>query len=458
MIGAGPAGLTAAYYLLQEGHSVTIYDAHEAPGGMMRYGIPRFRLPVDIIEEDIAPLRAMGAEFVCNTKFGRDISLESLNNDGFDAVFLAFGAQKATRMGIEGEESEGVISGIDYLNRYACGNPVKTGGNVLVIGGGNTAIDAARTALRLGAESVRILYRRAMEDMPANRKEIEESLSEGISIEVLNAPVSLERTEDSLRVTAVRMTLGDPDESGRCRPLPVENSEFSLSADLVISAVGQHVDDWVHDTEGITSGIKGTVLTDPGTCRTSVPWVFAGGDCVTGSDTAINAVRQGKNAARTIDAFLRGEEITQSAPRFHSSYGPRDNAPEGFYEKTIPSSRANAEEIPLRLRTSGFDEISYGLSEEKAREEAQRCMRCGCVSKNDCRLRELASTYTISQECGTEEDQGFSVERKEGGIRFEREKCVDCGICVRTLEETGKEGRETMLLLVERCPTGALTF
>lgn len=458
VIGAGPAGLTAAYYLLKEGHRVTIYDSHEAPGGMMRYGIPRFRLPLDIIEADLEPLKAMGAEFVCNTEFGRDITLDSLKKEGFDALFLAFGAQKAGRMAIEGEETEGVVSGIDFLNRFATGNPVNPGGSVLVIGGGNTAIDAARTALRLGAESVRILYRRTIEDMPANRTEIDEALLEGISIDVLTAPASIKKTGDGLQVTAVRMSLGDPDESGRRRPLPVENSEFSLNADLVISAVGQNVDERVHETEGITSGGKGTVLADPGTCRTSVPWVFAGGDCVTGADTAVNAVRQGKNAARTIDAFLRGKPVTASKPLFHSSYGPRDLAPEGFYQRVTPSSRAKAAEIPQHLRVSGFDEISSGLSEEKAKEEAQRCMRCSCGSKNDCRLRELASTYTISQECETEGDENFSVERKEGGARFEREKCVDCGICVRTLEETGKEGKQTMLLLVERCPTGALTF
>ena len=456
IIGAGPAGLTAAYYLLKEGHSVTIYDSHDAPGGMTRYGIPRFRLPVDTIEADLEPIKAMGAEFVCNTVFGRDISLDSLKKEGFDALFLAFGAQKAGRMEIKGEKTEGVISGIDFLKRFATGNPVNPGGNVVVIGGGNTAIDAARTALRLGAGSVRILYRRTIEEMPANRTEIEEALHEGISIEVLTAPTVIKKAENGLVITAVKMMLGDPDESGRRRPVPVENSEFSLNADLVISAVGQNVDNTVHEMQGITSTEKGTVLADPETFRTSIPWVFAGGDCVTGADTAVNAVRQGKNAARTIDAFLRGEQVTAPATVFHSSYGPRDRAPEEFYRRATPSPRTKTEELPIDLRVSSFDEVSAGLTEEKAKEEAKRCLRCSCISKNDCGLRELASAYNVSQECGKEEYKDFSVDRGER-VRFEREKCVDCGICVRTLEEIGKEQEATMLFLVERCPTGALS-
>lgn len=456
IIGAGPAGLTAAYYLLKEGHEVTIYDSHASPGGMMRYGIPPFRLPVEIIEADLEPIKAMGAEFVGGTFFGRDITLDSLKKEGFDAVFLAFGAQKASRLGIEGEETEGVISGIDFLNRFASGNAVNPGNRVIVIGGGNTAIDAARTALRLGAGSVRILYRRTVEEMPANRTEIEEALHEGISIDALTAPSAIKKTGNGLLVTAMKMTPGEPDESGRRRPVSLENSEFSLGADLVIAAIGQNVDSRVHETQGIAPAAKGRVSADPETFRTSVPWVFAGGDCVTGADTAVNAVRQGKHAARTIDAFLRGEPVEAPATAFHSSYGSRDRAPEEFYRQATPAPRAKPAELPLNVRVSGFDEVSSGLSENKAKEEARRCLQCSCVSRNDCGLRELAATYNITHECGTEENEGFSVETGKG-VRFEREKCVDCGICVRTLEETRKEGEATTLLLVERCPTGALS-
>ncbi|WP_294345054.1 FAD-dependent oxidoreductase [Prosthecochloris sp.] len=456
IIGSGPAGLTAAYYLLRDGHDVIVYDSHEAPGGMMRYGIPPFRLPVAIIEADLEPIRSMGADFICNTVFGTDITLDSLKQDGVDALFLAVGAQRAGSLGIEGEETEGVLSGIDFLNSFASGSTVTPGNRVLVIGGGNTAIDAARTALRLGAKSVRILYRRTMEEMPANRTEIEEALHEGISIDVLTAPTGIKKVANGLLLTTVKMTLGEPDGTGRRRPVPLENSESTFSADLVITAIGQNVDKSVHETQGITSAMNGTVLVEPATLRTSIPWVFAGGDCVTGADTAVNAVRQGKLAAKTIDAFLDKKTLGTPPMTFHSSYGARDRAPEGFYRRATPSPRAKAVELPMHLRISGFDEVSTGFSEEQAREEAQRCLRCSCISKNDCRLRMLASTYDISQECGEEEHEDFSVDRG-ADVRFEREKCVDCGICVRTLEETDAEKTTTMQLLVERCPTGALS-
>ena len=456
VIGAGPAGLTAAYYLLKEGHSVTIYDSHEAPGGMMRYGIPRFRLPLDIIEADLEPLKAMGAEFVCNTEFGRDISLDSLKKEGFDALFLAFGAQKADHLEIQDKDSGCVVSGIDFLKQVSSGKNVQPGNRVLVVGGGNTAIDAARTALRLGAASVRILYRRTIDEMPANRAEIQEALHERIVIDFLTAPVSIRQVGGSFQITAQKMELGKPDESGRRRPVPIDNSEFSISADLVVSAIGQHVDSSVHANLGIAPADNGTVGADPETFQTAIPWVFAGGDCVTGADTAINAVNHGKKAAQVMNLYLREKPVAASAGAFNSSYGARDKAPEAFYRRATPAPRAKTDELPLNRRVSGFDEVSAGLRAQSAREEALRCMRCSCVSGSDCRLRELASAYAVIQKHSSSPDDGFLVDRSEE-IRFERTKCVDCGICVRTLEEAGKNGSRTMKLLVERCPTGALS-
>lgn len=456
IIGAGPAGLTAAYCLLNEGHDVTVYDAHEAPGGMMRYGIPLFRLPAEIIEADLVPIRAMGAQFVCNTVFGCDITLESLEKDGFDAVFLAFGAQKAARMNISGEEIEGVVSGIDFLEQVASGKDVNPGKKVLVIGGGNTAIDAARTALRLGAASVCILYRRTIDEMPANRVEIQKALHEGIVIDFLTAPTSIRQAGAGLLVTALKMEPSEPDESGRRRPVPIEHSEFSISADRVISAIGQHVDSSVHEKLGIASTGKGTVAVASETCRTAIPWVFAGGDCVNGGDTAVNAVNHGKKAARAINLYLSEEPVAAPATTFNSSYGPRDLAPDAFYKRARPAPRVAITQLPLNDRVSGFDEVFAGLAEEKARQEALRCMRCSCTSKNNCMVRELASTYDVTQEHGKENNDEFSVDRGKE-IRFEREKCVDCGICVRTLEETVPDGSVTVQTLVERCPTGAIS-
>ncbi len=456
IIGAGPSGLTAAYYLLTEGHAVTIYDAHDAPGGMMRYGIPLFRLPAEVIEADLEPIRVLGAQFVGNTVFGRDISLESLEKEGFDAVYLAFGAQQAGRLAIPGAENEGVISGIDFLRRAASGETLDPGSDVLVIGGGNTAIDAARTALRLEAGSVRIVYRRTLPEMPANPAEVQEALHEGISIDVLTAPVAIKKAEDHLLVTTSKMRPGEPDESGRRTPVPVADSDATIPADLVISAVGQTVERGIHEKAGIAFSEKGAVAIEPETFRTSIPWVFAGGDCVSGADTAINAVRQGKDAARSIDAFLRGKPVAAPARTFQSSYGERDRAPEEFYQRSTPAPRTRVEELPLPQRIAGFDEVSAGFPEENARREAQRCLACSCTNKNTCRLRELASVYDVVQECAAEKRDRFSIGYGKT-IRLERKKCVDCGSCVRTLEENGADGSLVMQLLVDRCPTGALS-
>ncbi len=453
--GTGPAGLTAGYYLLLNGHDVTFFDAHDAPGGMMRYGIPRFRLPEEAIEADLEPIRAMGGKFECGTVVGRDITLDSMKNDGFDALFLAIGAQLPSPLSIDGEERDGVITGIGFLENVACGRPVNPGKRVLVIGGGNTAIDAARTALRLGAYSVRILYRRSIEEMPANRSEIKEAQEEGIIFDILTAPVSIEKTGNALRVSVRKMALGSPDQSGRKRPVPVAGSDYVIDADTVISAVGQKVDPTALDALGITMAEGGTVQAEEGTFQTAIPWVFAGGDCISGPDTAVNAVRHGRLAARKINEFLRGLPVMAEQTVFNSSYGPRDQVPAAFYDRSVPSPRIRPEELAPDLRTSGFSEVVSNLSAEQARREAERCLSCSCVSKDDCRLRELAADFDVKEEQTIGEEEDFLIDRK-AGIRFERTKCIDCGICVRTLEEEGEE--ETLMrLLAERCPTGALS-
>ncbi|ASQ89909.1 glutamate synthase subunit beta [Prosthecochloris sp. GSB1] len=457
VIGAGPAGLSAAYHLLRKGHEVTVFDANPKPGGMMRYGIPRFRLPTDIIESDLEPIRAMGGRFLCDTVFGRDITLESLGRDGFDAILVATGAQLASSMNIPGEENaEGVISGIDFLRRAASGDPVSPGHSVVVIGGGNTAVDAARTARRLGAETVTMLYRRSMDEMPANRSETADARREGVAIRFLASPVAIASDENGrLVVSAQKMELGEPDEGGRRRPVAIENSGFTLTADLVIAAIGQSVDTGAFDIAGIESTPKGTVSTEPGTFRTNVEGVFACGDCVSGADIAINALRQASLAAKAIDCHLMKKPAETPPKQFNSTYGPRDKAPAKFYERAKSAPRNYPEELLPEVRIEGFDEVSPGMAEANARAEAMRCLRCSCGGKHTCTLRALASDYDVAQERRDPDPAGFAVERGPG-IRFERQKCVDCGVCVRTIEETGCNGAELLRILVERCPTGAL--
>ena len=453
IIGAGPAGLAAAWFLLCKGHAVTIFESAAQAGGMMRYGIPRFRLPEAVIDSDIAPLLDMGLEFRLNTTFGEEITLETLQGE-FDAVFLAIGAQKASMMNIAGENETGVISGIDFLRKAAAGEQPHPGKLVVVTGGGNTAIDAARTAVRLGASTVTILYRRSRKEMPANDSEIGEALAEDIRLVEWATPTTIRTLNSALEITAITMQPGAPDQSGRRKPVPVEGSEFTIMADTIITAIGQQIDRSVAYRAGTGSDKNGQLLVNPDTLQSATPWLFAGGDCVTGTDTAIRAVEQGKRAARAIDLFLAGQTITAPKAPFNSSYGARDEAPKEFYDKASPAERVAMAELPPTERTSSFSEVVTGYTEALAREEALRCLQCRCNAINDCRLRELASRYLPFQSPEKHDHPGF-YNAENGKIRIEREKCVDCGICVRMLEEL--DGGIDIAIMAESCPTGALS-
>lgn len=455
VVGAGPAGLSAAYYLLALGHDVTIFDANDAPGGMMRYGIPRFRLPESVIEKEIEPLRKMGARFSMNTVLGRDITTASLRED-FDALFIGIGASKAAVMGIPGEDEPCVASGIAFLREAACAKAAHPGKSVLVVGGGNTAIDAARTALRLGAETVTILYRRTRSEMPANQAEIEEALAEGVRLHLLAAPVSIETIGGRASVKAVAMQQGEPDESGRRRPVPISGSEFTIHADTVISATGQQVHCPAEAVPGVALNPNGTLAVNPRTLECAAAGVFAGGDCVTGADIAIRAVEQGKRAAYFIDRFLKGLPAEENAAPFNSSYGPRDKAPAAFYLRTPSAPRVPVPELEPEARTAGFMEAVTGFGSDDALAEAERCLQCRCKAIETCRLRDLAAKYLPDYTCRQHEHPEFSISATPD-ILLEREKCVDCGICVRTLEACTSPEHPDYHKLAASCPTGALS-
>ncbi len=453
IVGSGPAGLAAAWFLLIKGHAVTIIESGARAGGMMRYGIPRFRLPEAVLESDIAPLLAMGLEFRFNTTFGQECTLEMLRAE-FDAVFLAVGAQHPSGMNIPGEDERGVTSGIAFLRKMESGEPPHPGCRVIVTGGGNTAIDAARTAIRLGASTVTILYRRSRNEMPANDTEIGEALAEGITLIEWAAPTAIKSINGQLEITAITMQPGAPDLSGRRRPVPVEGSEFTLMADTIITAIGQQVDHSVTSVAGTGTGEQGELLVNRETLQSGEPWLFAGGDCVTGSDTAIRAIEQGKNAARSIHLFLSGEAISPPKASFNSSYGARDDAPKAFYSKSVHSERVERPELPPSKRTASFSEVTAGYTEAMAHAEALRCLQCRCNAINDCRLRELASRY-LPLPAQKKHDHLDYYLTGNGSISMEREKCVDCGICVRMIEEL--DDHIDMQIMAESCPTGALS-
>ncbi len=311
IIGSGPAGMSVAYYLSHKGVSCTVFESLSEFGGMLTVGIPAFRLPRDIIRAEFDALKSCGVTICNGITIGKDKSLSDLKNEGFDAVFLGVGAHASRKLGLENEENTiGVMHGVDYLRRINLGEKIDLGKKVVVVGGGNVAIDVARTALRYGSTDVFILYRRTRDEMPASRAEIHHLEEEGVRIEILAAPVKILAENNKLvGVECVRMELGEPDSSGRRRPVVQESSNFVIKADSIIPAISQNVD---HTADrGVEFNLTkwGTYETNPLTLQTSVDWIFAGGDNVLGPQTAAKAVYQGKVAAESIERFLNGQDL-----------------------------------------------------------------------------------------------------------------------------------------------------
>ncbi|MFZ5633323.1 MAG: NADH-quinone oxidoreductase subunit NuoF [Bacillota bacterium] len=368
VVGAGPAGLTAAYYLARLGHRVVVFEALPVAGGMMAVGIPEYRLPEKILQSEIRAIEKLGVTIKTKTRFGKDVTLEDLKNQGFDAVFIALGAHEDQKLGIPGEELEGVVPGIEFLRSVKLGGaPELKDKTVLVVGGGNAAVYSARTALRLGAGEVQIVYRRRKEDMPAFKDEILEAEKEGVRFNFLAAPVRVLGVNGRLTgVECRRMTLGEFDAGGRRKPVPLEDSEFVLHADVVISAIGRAV-----QADGVGgAGLKperGLAAVDPATMDTGIPWLFAGGDCVTGPDTVIGAIAQGKMAAAAIDRYLGGTGAV---------------VPPRVVERKISGllieekrPREVVSHLPVEDR-KGFKEVELSFTESQAAIEAMRCLRC----------------------------------------------------------------------------------
>ena len=480
IVGAGPAGLSAAFYLQLFGVDCTVFDAHEAPGGMIRYGIPSYRLPRNVIDREVEVIQQLGAEFRYGTKLGQDVSFEQLRRD-FDAVFLGLGAQKASGMRTPGEELEGVRSGIEFLGAVSRDESLPIGNSVIVVGGGNTAIDASRTALRLGAESVTILYRRAREQMPAWDEEIEDALDEGVKLETLAAPVKIERHGVRLVLTCIRMELGEPDASGRRRPVPMEGSEFTMEVDEIIAAIGQSVD------ASMVSGLEftpwGSLKANEQTGQTQLENVFAGGDCVTGADIAVNAVAAGRRAAFAMNQFLRGEAVVGDPKGYTHSMGELSEIPAEVTAPFTSQDRTKMPRLEPKSRATGFDEVETGFSEEQARAEAARCMECGCRDAHECSLRDFATRFGASSERFSGDKRTYRRDDSHAVLVYEEHKCIQCGCCVRVCDEllerpsVGFAGRgfearvkpaldrrlvlinnEELPRLAEYCPVGALTL
>jgi heterodisulfide reductase subunit A-like polyferredoxin len=374
VVGAGPAGLTAAYFLAKDGFKVTIFEALPVAGGMLRVGIPDYRLPPDVLEKEIRWITRLGVEIRYNTALGRDITVDGLLRDGYKAVYLAVGCHADMKLNIAGEDSEGVIPGVKFLRDVSLGDLTALKGNVIIVGGGDVAIDAARSALRLGADKVSILYRRTRQEMPAREEEVEDALEEGVDIQYLTAPAEVvRRNGKAAGLKCIQMKLGEPDQSGRRRPVPVEGSEFVVDADVIIPAIGQKTDpSFLKDTSGIELDRWNNIKVDPISFETTRKGVFAGGDAQTGAWIAIGAVSAGKEAAVSIKRYLSGEDLT-------TGRDPMDVPRKDFYPvaKDIRKvERAKMQRISVTERKTGFAEVELGLSEAAAKAEAEKCLNC----------------------------------------------------------------------------------
>ena len=451
-VGAGPASLTLAYYLRRKGHDVTVFEALPAPGGMLRYGIPEYRLPKATLDAEVGLITALGAKVRYGRAMGRDFALADLFADGYDAVFLGLGAMGSRMMKVDGEELDGVWAGTEFLKKMGLEEKVAIGRHVAVIGGGNTAVDAARTSLRLGAEKVTIVYRRSRAEMPAWDVEVEAALHEGVEMHFLAAPTKIEGAGRCERLEYIEMELGEPDQSGRRRPVPIEGSEKTLEVDNVIAAIGQVPDlSAISDTVERDAGAMearleltrwGTIVADEATGATSVPGVFAGGDVVTGAATAIEAIAAGGRSARAIDRMLRGEAVCAVEPFFNIQKERWDDFPEDELAGVVRAARQEMPELSVEERVRTFDEVELGYSEEQALIETDRCLECGCGSAFTCRLRQYSADYSASTG-----DFGGDVvddppDTRHPFIRLEPEKCILCGRCVRICEEV--QGAEAL--------------
>ena len=506
VVGSGPAGTSAAYYLLIAGHEVTVYDRDPAPGGMLRYGIPEYRLPkTRILEPEYESITRLGGRFVCGQALGRDFTLDDLGELGYDAVVVATGCYDTNKLGIPGEDAEGCIDGLEYLRVATLGEtyPGHAGSRVVVIGGGFTAMDCVRTSIRQGAAEVTLVYRRDMKDMPA-ASEVHESIEEGV-VAIFQAGPTRVLTDDAGRVTGaefIRMRLGEPDASGRRRPEPAPGTEFTIGCDRVLVAIGQGPDLAWLGTPGFT-GLEATrqrrLQADAVTFETGRPGVFAAGDVRIGSSTVVEAVGEGRRCAYAVDAFLRGEDL--AAVRIRQTLAE----PEPVFLSIVPFTgeikepRHRLRSLTASERRGSYVEYEIPYPLEEAVAESTRCLQCTCEAIGYCDLRRLGIEYgttlptlepkhrfgaghrsvTENRFAGVNHD--YIRDDSHAFILREPSRCIDCGRCANVCAEVVgaacydfmRTGLDTLVTTpldmslndtpcvscgrcAETCPTGAL--
>lgn len=446
VIGAGPGGLSAAHFLRIEGHQVEIFEAAPKSGGWLRYGIPEYRLPNEILDEEVKNITDLGVKIHYNSKFGETVSYEKIKTD-FDATILSIGSQKGTLVGCTGDDAENVFAGITFLkNMEMTGQrPDFSGKTVVVVGGGNTAMDCCRTAIRGHAEKVYVVYRRTEKEMPANPIEIHESKLEGVEYLFLTNPVEIIKDEkDRLqKVKLIRMALGEPDASGRRRPVPVPDSEFEIDADYVLAAIGQNTEvDFIDHINSFAENGKlavnrwGDIEANKHTLQTGIPSVFAAGDGVTGPATIIEAIAQAKIAAHSCDQFLNNEAVQPLKKEFLSKRENFKTQQKEDYIGHFPHQERHEMPVLPADERLNFKEVELGYEDENiAHQEASRCLECGCTAYFDCDLKKHSTNYQAEQKNYSGEFQEHQVDFRHPFIEIDNNKCILCSRCIRICKE-----------------------
>jgi len=441
IVGAGPAGLSCAYELAKLGYPVTVFERMHAPGGMMRYGIPDYRLQKYVVDNEIAYIRDLGVEIKTEVEFGKDITLDKLQKDGYKAVFIGIGAQTSQKLGVTGEDLKGVFPAVEFLRDISLGETTSVGERVAVIGGGNTAIDAARTSLRLGAREVLILYRRSQEEMPALPAEIEAAEEEGVQFHFMVAPKQIIGEGGKVKaVECLRMQLREPDQSGRKRPTPIQGSEHTYEVDSIIPAIGQLLEASCLP-QAILDKSGRAIPADPMTLESSISGVFVGGDAVTGPASVIEAVGAGKRAAESIDRYLNGKDL---------KVGRDVETEETAWTKDWDKLTKKPERYTVSHVDVGRQKVSFKEADELlvkirklAMAEARRCLECGpcseCLGGEEmCEADKAVVDEALCTGCNVcAVNCPFSAIKKDerGVAAVDEELCKGCGICSASCPE-----------------------